>query len=166
MTSKTSRTRVALLLAITFAAGMAAGVAADRQLRSDVAAEASKQAREDHRRDRRGGRTTIERFADELGLTEEQRDRIDPILEDAREGMSELFEPVRPAYRALVDSTRARIEAVLTPEQVTQYRALLEREYGDRDDRRDRDRDGDEARDGRSPDANEDEGNQGDTESE
>ncbi len=165
MTSTTSRTRVALLLAITFLAGMAAGVAADRQLRSDVSEDASKQAREDHRRDRRGGRTTIERFADELGLTEEQRARIDPILEDAREGMSELFEPVRPAYRALVDSTRARIEAVLTPEQVTQYRSLLEREYGDRDGERSHG-DGDDAPDGRSPDRDEDEGNQGDTETE
>lgn len=164
MTSRTSRTRVALLLAITFVAGMAAGVAADRQLRSDAPPQASKQAREDHRKDRRGGGTTIERFADELGLTQQQRDRIDPILEDAREGMSELFEPVRPAYRALVDSTRARIEAVLTPEQVTQYRSLLEREYGDRDDRRRGE--GDRTRDGGGPDRDEDEGNQGDTETE
>lgn len=166
MTPNTSRTRVALLLAITFLAGMAAGVAAERQLSSDDSAEASKQAREDHRRDRRGGGTTIERFADELGLTQEQRDRIDPILEDAREGMSELFEPVRPAYRALVDSTRARIEAVLTPEQVTQYRSLLEREYGDRDDRRSRDGDEDRPRDGRGPDGDDGEGNQGGTETE
>ena len=164
MTSRSSRTRVALLLAITFVAGMAAGVAADRQLRPEPDDETSKQVREDDRKDRRGGRTTIERFADELGLTEEQRARIDPILEDAREGMSELFEPVRPAYRALVDSTRARIEAVLTPEQVTQYRSLLEREYGDRDGRWDRDGDG--PRDRRAPDGDDDEGNQGDTETE
>ncbi|MFW6084449.1 MAG: hypothetical protein ACODAA_04490 [Gemmatimonadota bacterium] len=164
MTSRTSRTRVALLLVLTFAAGMAAGVAADRQLRSDAGDETTKQLREDDRKDRRGGKATIERFADELGLTEEQRARIDPILEDAREGMSELFEPVRPAYRALVDSTRARIEAVLTPEQVTQYRSLLDREYGDRDRRRDHD--GDRRRDDRSPDEDDDEGNQGDTETE
>ena len=161
MTSKSSRTRVALLLAITFVAGMAAGVAADRQLRPDPGEDASKQVREDHRKDRRGGGATIERFADELGLTDEQRARIDPILEDTREGMSELFEPVRPAYRALVDSARARIEAVLTPEQAAQYRSLLEREYGDRDDRRDRD--GDEPRRDRAPDGDDDEGNQGDT---
>ena len=134
----TSRGRVALLLAVTFVAGMAAGVAADRSLAVDGPSEATKQARDDHRRDRRGGRTTIERFADELGLTADQRSRIDPILEDAREGMSELFEPVRPAYRDLVDSTRARIEAVLTPGQVAEYRRLLERDYGDLYERRDR----------------------------
>lgn len=140
-----SRARVALLLTLTFVAGMAAGVAtdrlfgagADRPAESDrtAGAEAPKQGRDDHRRDRRGGGTTIERFADELGLTEEQRARIDPILEDTKERMSELFEPVRPAYRDLVDSARARIEAVLTPEQVIEYRRLLDRDYGDDHDR-------------------------------
>lgn len=140
-----SRARVALLLTLTFVAGMAAGVAtdrlfgfgADRPAESDRAerAEDPKQARDDHRRDRRGGGTTIERFADELGLTEEQRARIDPILEDTRERMSELFEPVRPAYRDLVDTARTQIEAILTPEQVIQYRQLLDRDYGDDHDR-------------------------------
>ena len=141
-----SRTRVALLLVLTFAAGMAAGVAADRQFRA-AETEAPKQANDDHRRDRRGGGTTIERFADELGLTTEQRARIDPILEDMRERMSDLFEPVRPAYRDLVDSTRARIEAILTPDQVADYRELLERNYGDDREGRERDRDGDARRD-------------------
>lgn len=133
--SASSRTRVTLLLAITFIAGLAAGVAVDRQLLSQRGHEASKQAQEDHRRDRGVRGSTIERFADELGLTEEQRSEIDPILEETRERMSELFEPVRPMYRDLVDSTRARIEAVLTPDQVAEYRRLLEREYGDDHDR-------------------------------
>ena len=141
-----SRTRVALLLLLTFVAGIAAGVAADRQFAAPPA-EASKQADEDHRRDRRGGDTTIERFADDLGLTDEQRARIDPILEEMREQMSDLFEPVRPAYRDLVDSTRARIEAILTPEQVADYRELLERRYGRDREGRERDRDGDARRD-------------------
>jgi len=142
-----SRTRAALLLVLTFVAGMAAGVAVDRQFGPGARAEAPKQADADHRRERRGGGTTIERFADELGLTEEQRGQIDPILEQAREGMSQLFEPVRPAYRELVDSTRARIEAVLTPEQAADYRELLDREYGGDRDGRGRDRAGDAERD-------------------
>jgi len=132
--SASSRMRVTLLLAITFIAGLAAGVAVDRQLLSQRGHE-TKQAQEDHRRDRGVRGSTIERFADELGLTEEQRSEIDPILEETRERMSELFEPVRPMYRDLVDSTRARIEAVLTPEQAAEYRRLLEREYGDDHDR-------------------------------
>ena len=44
--------------------------------------------------------------------------------------MSELFEPVRPAYGELVDAARSKIEMVLTADQVEEYRRLLEREYG------------------------------------
>ena len=128
----TSRARVSLLLAITFLAGLAAGFAADRQqARPVIAVGTSTDASDSPRRG-----TTIERFADDLGLTESQRDEIAPVLEDTRRRMSELFEPVRPAYRELVGSARMRIEEVLTPEQVTEYRRLLEREYGSGDDRR------------------------------
>ncbi len=129
-----SRARVALLLALTFLAGLAAGFAADRQpARAAVTVTNNTSAID------APGRTgtTIERFADELGLTESQRADIAPVLEDTRRRMSELFEPVRPAYGELVDSARARIEEVLTPEQVTQYRSLLEREYGKGDDKGD-----------------------------
>ncbi len=125
----TSRARVSLLLAITFLAGMAAGFAADRQqARPAVAVSTNTSAN-----DVPGTRgTTIERFADELGLTESQRADIAPVLEDTRRGMLDLFEPVRPAYGELIDSARLRIEEVLTPEQVTEYRRLLERDYGSR----------------------------------
>lgn len=134
----TSRARVSLLLAITFLAGMAAGFAADRQPARQAVAVATDSSATDL-----SGRTgtTIERFADDLGLTESQRAEIAPVLEDTRRRMSELFEPVRPAYRALVDSARVRIEEVLTPEQVTEYRRLIEREYGSGDyKRRDHDK--------------------------
>jgi Spy/CpxP family protein refolding chaperone len=77
---------------------------------------------------------TIERFADDLGLTSDQRAAIAPILEDTRSRMRDLSHRVRPEYREIVDSARARIEAVLSPEQVSAYRDLLERER-----RRDRD---------------------------
>jgi len=122
-----SRVRVSLLLGITFLAGMAAGFAADRQLARPQAAEGTVMS--ERRASGRGG-TTIERFADELHLTETQRSAIAPVIEDTRRRMSELFEPVRPAYGELVDSARVRIEAILTPAQVTEYRQLLEREYG------------------------------------
>lgn len=127
----TSRVRVSLLLAITFLAGMAAGFAADRQ--APVPATAGETGMSQRGSANRGG-TTIERFADELGLTESQRTAIAPVIEDTQRRMSELFEPVRPAYGELIDSARARIEALLTPEQVAEYRRLLEREYGAADD--------------------------------
>lgn len=132
-----SRFRVVLLLILTFAAGAAAGVAADRLellpgfARADETEDVAERAGEDG--DRRGRETTIERFADELGLSQAQRTEIDGILERYRASMREIWQDVRPRYRSLVDSVRTRIEGVLTPEQVTAYRSLLERRRGDRD---------------------------------
>ncbi|MGH7542151.1 MAG: hypothetical protein ACRELC_14245 [Gemmatimonadota bacterium] len=128
-----------LLLALTFAAGAAAGVAADRLdvLPAFARSEERESDRSDDGRDDRDGReerqTTIERFADELELSSEQRSEIDGILDHYRTSMRGLWHEYRPRYRSLVDSVRTRIEIVLTPEQVTQYRALLERRRHGRD---------------------------------
>lgn len=120
-----SRFSVALLLVLTFTAGVAAGVAADRlDLLPDVA-QAGEAERDRPDDDRRRGRTTIERFADDLELTAAQRAEIEEILDLYRERMREMWMEVRPRYRAMVDSVRGRIEDVLTPEQVTEYRELL-----------------------------------------
>lgn len=130
-----SRGRVALLLLLTFAAGAAAGVAADRLSLLPGTARADESAGTEEERREDGGerpRTTIERFADELGLTAEQRSRIEEVLSAFRGEVKELRKEFHPRWEALVDSARARIEAVLTPEQVEQYRALLKRERAER----------------------------------
>lgn len=129
MSSGTPGIRVALLLFVTLAAGAAGGIAVDRRL--EAPAELNPETTEREGR----GETTIERFADELGLTTEQRDQIAPVLEDTRTRMSEVFDQVRPEYRRVVDSARAQIEAVLTPGQVEMYRTLLENENEDSTDR-------------------------------
>lgn len=142
-----SRFRVVLLLALTFAAGAAVGVAADRLgllpgfARADEVERGGERIEDDD--DRRDGETTIERFADELGLSQAQRVEIDGILERYRASMKGIWQDVRPRYRSLVDSVRTQIESVLTPEQVAAYRSLLDRR---------RDRDGDR----RSPRADDD----------
>ena len=129
MSSGTPGIRVALLLLVTLAAGAAGGIAIDRRL--DAAPDPKAESAERESR----GETTIERFADELGLTTEQRGQIAPVLEDTRTRMSEVFDQVRPEYRRVVDSARARIEAVLTPDQVEMYRKLLEDEDWESTDR-------------------------------
>lgn len=128
-----------LLLVLTFVAGAAAGVAADRLdlLPEFVRADEAERERRGDDRDRREGETTIERFADELGLSRAQRAEIDGILDRYRTSMRGIWQDVRPRYRSLVDSVRTQIEGVLTPEQVTAYRSLLERRRGDRDGRDD-----------------------------
>lgn len=141
-----SRFSVALLLVLTFTAGVAAGVAADRlDLLPDVA-QAGEAERDRPDDDRRRGRTTIERFADDLELTAAQRAEIEEILDLYRERMREMWMEVRPRYRAMVDSVRGRIEDVLTPEQVTEYRELLKErgrrssERGDEGEREEREK--------------------------
>lgn len=135
-----SSLRAVLVLILTFAAGAAAGVAADRLWLDPGEGPASSaetpadstlregDSDEDHDRGDRP-RTTIERFADELGLTQEQRSRIEEILSRHREEMHEMWSEIRPRFRRMVDSARADIEAVLSEEQVEQYRRLLRREH-------------------------------------
>ena len=159
MTSMGSHARVVLLLVFTFAAGTAAGVAADRLglLPATRTAEPSGRghreagersgSRPAESEDRREGRTTIERFADDLGLTAEQHAEIDEVLERYRRSMRSMWGEVRPRYRTLVDSVRTQIEAVLTPEQVTRYRELLRSQHSENGRR------GDESRDGSTDDA-------------
>ena len=129
MNSGTPGFRVALLLLVTLAAGAAGGIAIDRRLDAGLEPKAETTERQGR------GETTIERFADELGLTPEQREQIAPVLEDTRTRMSEVFDQVRPEYRRVVDSARARIESVLTPGQVDMYRRLLENEEEESPDR-------------------------------
>jgi len=116
---KASRGRAAVLLLLMFAAGLAVGLAGERYTLHGGTEET------DSTNERRG-RSTIERFADDLGITPEQQARIDPILVETRERMSAVFDRVRPEWEAVVDSARARVESVLTPDQVERYRGLLE----------------------------------------
>lgn len=115
---RASRGRAAVLLMLMFAAGLAVGLAGERYALHRGAGENSD---ERHR-----GRSTIERFADDLGITPGQQARIDPILVETREQMSAVFDRVRPEWEAVVDTARARIESVLSPDQVERYRTLLE----------------------------------------
>ena len=59
-----------------------------------------------------------------------QRTEIEAILEHYRASMNGLWGEWRPRYRTLIDSVRVQIETVLTDEQVTEYRGLLERRRG------------------------------------
>lgn len=127
-----SRLKVGLVLGVTFAAGLAGGVALDRRVLAAPGARAAerREARvHGASRPDRGRTPVIERFATELGLTAQQRSQIETILDHFRERMQSVWQDVRPHYSAIIDSTRTRIEGVLTPEQVKQYRTLLRQQY-------------------------------------
>lgn len=115
-----SRLGASASLLLVFAAGVAGGVALER-LWLDSRSPAAE-------RDRRDYQPVIERFSEELELTDRQQARIDTIITDLRERMREMWAEARPRYRAMVDSAKTRIEAILDEEQVEKYRRLLERE--------------------------------------
>ena len=123
---RASRGRAAGLLLLMFAAGLAVGLAGERYVLHRGTEQASSSPA-------RQGRTTIERFADDLGITPEQQAQIDPILVETREQMSAVFDRVRPEWKVVVDSARARIESVLTPDQAERYGVLLEQQERERE---------------------------------
>lgn len=144
---KNSTTRVAALLALVFAAGVAGGVALDRTwLSSDKDRSERSRDRDRDRGDRDGDRAVIERFSEEIGLSEAQEAQIDTILARFRDGMEGIWRDVRPRYHALVDSVRQQIEAELDSAQVSRYRDILDkqrrRDGGRDDDDRERGKDG------------------------
>lgn len=122
-----SRIRVGIVLGLTFAAGLAGGVALDRRVLDRPHAS-------ERRSDRDRG-PVIERFASQLDLTQDQRTRIETILDHYRARMKAMWQDVHPRYSAIVDSARSEIETVLTPDQVEQYRSLLRQEYRGRGER-------------------------------
>jgi len=132
-----SRVRAGTLLVLTFALGAAVGVAGDRfdlipGLAQATESESPSAGRGSGPAERRTGGTTIERFADDLGLTEEQGQEIEEFLDYYRTSVKSMQVAVRPRYRALLDSVLMRIESVLTDHQVEQYRELLDERYGGR----------------------------------
>jgi Spy/CpxP family protein refolding chaperone len=114
----TGRLRAAglVLLGATFAVGTLAGVAVS-QIREPAPQQTDAGCRDDDRDHER--RSPF----DDLGLSAEQRTRIDAILERRRAEMDAFWEEQKPRMEQIADSTRAEIRAVLNDEQ----RAELDR---------------------------------------
>lgn len=116
---------IALLVA-TFLAGGISGAAVSRRTgalpqSAAVSPEVQGKAAEpmgDQQRERRS------RLIDQIGLTSDQRAAIDSILHEGREKIDAYWKETEPGYRALVDSTRAMVRAVMTPEQLAEYDRL------------------------------------------
>lgn len=94
------------VFAALFAAGAAAGVAWER-----TRAKAPM-----FRVHVNGGDARIDALA-ELGLTDEQRRRIEQVFERAQPRTDAVLRETLPRLRAVTDSINAEIQAVLTPQQ-------------------------------------------------
>ncbi len=121
------------VLAVTFVVGLLAGAAIMRAFDAG-----------DDRRDQDDDRRRGYVF-EQLDLTDEQRARIDSVLEVRHAQVDAFWDSAGPRLREIVDSTRAGIKDVLTPEQRDEYERLLqEARERHRDDDRDREKDEDE----------------------
>lgn len=115
-----------VFVVVVFVAGIAAGVAGERLLHAQ----------------RRGGphgfghgsrrppqERLFEDLTNELSLSAEQRAQIAAVLDDAQRRARAIMEAQRPALDAARAVTRARVVAVLTPEQQARF-ADLEKTRG------------------------------------
>lgn len=105
-----------LVLIVAFAAGAVAAFAFNRVLHAEPGA-GDAAASEECEKPRR-------RLLDQVDLTEEQRARIDAIVERRREQTDRFWSEAGPELRSIMDATRAEIRAVLTPEQREAYDRL------------------------------------------
>ena len=99
-------------------------------------------ARNNERQEMRGGRDKKEVFEHmkrDLNLSEQQATEIRAILDQTRNEYRALRAEVRPRYDTLRQNSRARIRALLTPEQQQRFDAKVaerdaKRDTDDRDD--------------------------------
>ena len=107
------RTRAVVVLMSTFLAGMLGGAALDRFI---------------HRTPpRRPSLAFASRIFDSLGLTPDQRTKVDSIVTVGRDRSDAIFAEMRPRITTAMDSTWGDVRAVLTAEQKTRLDREIER---------------------------------------
>ena len=134
------RTRLitALLLVVVFGSGLVVGFAVDTNLvAGPVEAPTAEEPESTERR-------RVPMY-EQVGPNETQKESIDSIVREHREGMKTLHREFReaydPRYRDLVDETRLAIRSVFDAEQAMAYDSLLAEYDRKRRERRDEDRD-------------------------
>jgi Spy/CpxP family protein refolding chaperone len=80
-----------------------------------------------------GERVSREWLARELGLSPEQRVRIDSLMDRQLRQIRAVREQVEPRLDSIVASTRHQIDSVLTPAQREKAGSLARRRFGGRD---------------------------------
>lgn len=71
-----------------------------------------------------------------LGLSPEQRERIDKLIKDSQQRTRQLWEPLAPKFQAEMERLKAAVDAELTPEQRQKatelHKRRLNRPWGER----------------------------------
>ena len=69
----------------------------------------------------------LRRMSGELDLTEEQREKLRPLLMDTARKMTQLRQEEEPKIRAVIDKSLEDTKALLTPEQREKFTAIMAR---------------------------------------
>jgi Spy/CpxP family protein refolding chaperone len=112
--------KVWLMVLGVFALGCLTGASLDSVYRI--------RARNNERQERRGGRDkkdVFEHMKRDLNLNEQQATEIRAILDQTRNDYRALRAEVRPRYDQVRQNARARIRALLTPEQQQRFDAKV-----------------------------------------
>ena len=127
----TSRTRIKiwLVLAVVFTLGCATGAALDVLYHARA-----RTARSEGRGGRGGDREAhFEAMRRDLGLSDEQASAIRTILEETRNEYRSLRAELRPRFEEPRQKARARIRALLTPEQQQKFDTIVAQQDSRRD---------------------------------
>ena len=113
-----ARWRALLLLLAVFLAGVASG-----WILEQVADDLDWPVRSEADRAQGGGfdEDEEEDFLESLGLTEAQLDSVDSLLDEGEDRLEVYWSGRLPEIEALLESTRARIRELLTPDQRAAY---------------------------------------------
>ncbi len=69
----------------------------------------------------------MRRMTNDLGLTEEQREKIRPIVEDTAKKLGEIRREQEPRIHEIVENGIKAMKPILTPEQLEKFEATLAR---------------------------------------
>ena len=110
------------LLVLAFLVGALAGAAGDRVLSRSRSPRPQPQESQEKQR--------LPKVLEDMDLTPVQRAAIDSILASGRPRNEAIMNQVMPRFRAVSDSLRQAIRAVLTPAQATEFDAFLRSPQG------------------------------------
>src|SRR5438552_6830691 len=121
--------KIWLVLGVVFVLGCVTGVALTGLYRSRASGDRP-EARERAER--------FEKMRSELGLTDQQTTAVRTILDETRNEYRALRTELRPRFDEPRQKARARIRALLTPEQQQKFDALVAQQDAQRDEQKSR----------------------------
>lgn len=108
----------AVILTVLFGSGFVMGVAWDGPLNANPPSSEGGGERANEGRQRG-------LIVEGVGLTVEQKESVDAVVNDYRQEMKALQEEFRPRYGSIIAATRDGIKELLSEEQVAEYDSLL-----------------------------------------